>query len=86
MPTISAAVPPSAPAILPGWHALDDATQLELTRAALVQAAVGIAEQAEALAGAFEDGTLSDHGGADALRLFAGVLRALHTETAVGHA
>jgi hypothetical protein len=87
MPTLSAtagALPGTT--LPPGWHGLDDATQLDLTRAALMQAAGTIAEQAETLAAAFDDGGLADRGGADALRLFARVLRALHTETAMGHA
>ena len=68
------------------WHGLPDNEQLELSRAALMQAAHTIAAQADSLAETFTDGTLRDLGGADALRLFARVLRAVHGETAVGNA
>ena len=70
----------------PTWHGLPDTEQLELSRAALMQAAHTIAAQADALAGTFDDGTLRDQGGGDALRLFARVLRAVHGETAMGNA
>jgi hypothetical protein len=79
MPTLH-----TAPA--PHWHGLPDHEQLELSRAALMQAAHTIADQADSLAETFDDGTLRDLGGADALRLFARVLRAVHGETAVGNA
>lgn len=57
------------------WHALSDETQLNLTRAALVQAVHTVAGQAEFLALEMESGSLADRGGPDALRLFAAVLR-----------
>jgi hypothetical protein len=90
MPTLRsrAAVraPDSVSGSMPDWHALSDATQLELSRAALAQAAAAIATQADTLAGEFDGGILRDQGGADALRLFARVLRAVHGETAMGRA
>jgi len=79
MPTLH-----TAPA--PAWHGLPDDVQLELSRAALMQAAQTIAAQADSLAETFDDGTLRDQGGGDALRLFARVLRAVHGETAMGSA
>lgn len=70
---------PDAPA-LPGWQDLSDDAQLALSRAALAHAAGTIADQAETLAGEMEEGALHDHGGPEALRLFAALLKALHTD------
>ncbi len=61
---------PNAP-----WHLLPEPEQLALTRAALTRAAQTIAIQAETLAAEMEAGTLADHGGPDALRLLAAVVR-----------
>jgi hypothetical protein len=58
------------------WNALSDATQIALAQHALSRATVTLALQAEVLADEFERGTLADRGGADALRLFAAVVRA----------
>lgn len=57
------------------WNKLSDETQLDLSRAALVQAVHTVAGQAEFLAQEMESGNLPDRGGPDALRLFAAVLR-----------
>jgi hypothetical protein len=57
------------------WHRLSDQAQLAFTRAALVQAAEKLALQAETLAREMEAGCIRDHGGPDALRLFAAVVR-----------
>jgi hypothetical protein len=57
------------------WHALSDDVQLALSRQAMRRAAETIAEQAELLAREIEFGALDDRGGADALRLFAAVVR-----------
>lgn len=57
------------------WDALPDELQLTLSRAALTRAVVTIASQAEVFADEMECGHVSDHGGADALRLFAAVIR-----------
>ncbi len=72
------------------WSALSDESQLALSREALRRAAETFAGQAEVLAGEIDGGSLTDRGGAEALRLLAAVVRvagrggALH-ETA-GHA
>jgi len=57
------------------WNALPDELQLELAGQALVRAAETLAGQAECLATEMEDGMLTDQGGADALRLFAAIIR-----------
>jgi hypothetical protein len=62
-------------AMSPGWNNLSDELQLALANAALTRAAASIAAQAEVLADEFERGNLADRGGADALRLFAAVVR-----------
>ena len=58
------------------WNALSNSTQIVLAQTALSRAAMILALQAEVLADEIERGTLADHGGADALRLFAAVVRA----------
>lgn len=57
------------------WDALPDDLQLTLSRAALSRAVVTIASQAEEFADEIECGNVSDRGGAEALRLFAAVIR-----------
>lgn len=57
------------------WDCLPDAVQVALAREALARAIMMIAEQADALAQEIECGNLADRGGADALRLFAAVVR-----------
>ena len=57
------------------WNCLSDELQLVLSQEALRRAGEIIAGQAELLAGEFELGYLTDRGGADALRLLAGVVR-----------
>ena len=59
------------------WNNLPESLQLHLAQQAFRQAAETIAGQAETLAGEFEDGTLADRGGAEALRLMAAIVRAL---------
>jgi hypothetical protein len=61
--------------MLRDWNLLSDELQLALSTAALHRAAETIAGQAELLAGEMEAGTLTDRGGADALRLLALVVR-----------
>lgn len=70
------------------WKAMPDELQLVLAREALRRAAETLAEHAELLAIEMEEGTLSDRGGPDALRLFASVVRATSSDAAgpVGHA
>ncbi|MBW8271262.1 hypothetical protein K1J50_17435 [Caldovatus sp. SYSU G05006] len=71
-----------------GWHALTDAQQLSLARAALRRAAEILAGQAELLAEEIESGALRDRGGPEALRLFAALVRATSRDAceAIGHA
>jgi hypothetical protein len=57
------------------WNNLPDELQLSLAHEALNRAAASIASQAEVLADEIESGNLADRGGADALRLFAAVVR-----------
>ena len=59
----------------PEWNALPDTLQLALSRDALRRATETLAEHAEVLATEMEHGILYDKGGADALRLFATVVR-----------
>jgi hypothetical protein len=70
------------------WDRLSDELQLTLAHEALNRAAVSIASQAEVLAEEIECGHLADRGGADALRLFAAVVRVGGRDelTAAGHA
>mgnify|MGYP006919669603 CR=1 FL=1 len=62
------------------WSLLSEGAQLALSRAALALAADTIAGQAETLAEEMETGTLGDHGGPDALRLLAALVRALNPQ------
>jgi len=57
------------------WNVLPDDLQLELARQALLRSAETLAGQAECLASQMEEGTLTDQGGPEALRLFAAVVR-----------
>lgn len=75
--------------MLTDWSMLSDEMQLALSREALRHAAETIAGQAELLAGEFDEGGLTDRGGADALRLLAAVVRVTGQEPgheAAGHA
>ena len=58
------------------WGLLTDELQLLVSRSALRRAAETIATQADLLAEEMEAGLLPDHGGPEALRLFAAVIRA----------
>ena len=62
-------------AMLANWNHLPENLQIALSREALYRASATIATQAEVLAQEMECGGLADHGGADALRLFAAVVR-----------
>ena len=57
------------------WNALPDIVQVALSREALNIASAKIAQQAEVMAEEMECGNLADRGGADALRLFAALVR-----------
>ncbi|HST74015.1 MAG TPA: hypothetical protein VLJ20_01480 [Acetobacteraceae bacterium] len=74
--------------MLSDWNLLSDDLQLTLSRAALGRAAELLAGQAETLAREIEAGRLADHGGPDALRLFAAVIRVTGQDEFVmaGHA
>ena len=63
--------------MIANWNTLPETLQLYLAQQAFHQAAETIAGQAETLAREFEDGTLADRGGAEALRLMAAVVRAI---------
>jgi len=71
-----------------GWQALPEALQLVLAQEAMRRAAATLADQAELLAHEMDAGTLVDHGGPDALRLFAAIIRSTnaHAPGPVGHA
>ena len=57
------------------WHMLSNETRMTLAHAALTRAAETIACQAELLADEIDLGNLVDPGGAEALRIFAAVVR-----------
>jgi hypothetical protein len=57
------------------WNRLTDEVQLALSREALRRAVETVVDQAEILADEMAVGTLSDRGGADALRLLAAIVR-----------
>ena len=61
--------------MLSDWHRLPEDSQITLAREALLRAAEIIAGHAEILAQEMETGGLEDHGGPDALRLLAAVIR-----------
>jgi hypothetical protein len=63
-----------------GWNRLPSAERLRLSREALHHAAETIADQAETLAREMDAGSLADHGGAEALRLLAAVVRIGHED------
>lgn len=70
------------------WQTLPESTQLVLSREAMRRAAETLAEHALLLAEEIDRGTLTDRGGAEALRLFAAVVRATNDDAfaRVGHA
>lgn len=72
----------------PEWNTIPEELQIVLAREAMRRAAATLAEQAELLALEMEEGTLSDRGGPDALRLFAAIIRATSQDSMgpIGHA
>lgn len=62
------------------WHLMTDALQLALAQQAMRKAASIIADQAELFAVQFQNHTLADRGAADALKLFAVLLRETSAE------
>jgi hypothetical protein len=70
------------------WQTLSDEAQLALSQHAMRRAALIIADQALLFAVQFSSGALQDRGAADALTLFATLLRETSVEclTPVGNA
>ena len=70
------------------WALLSEPLQLAVAREALARAAETIAGQAMVLAEEMDGGALPDRGGAEALRLFAAVVRVTGREASppAGHA
>jgi hypothetical protein len=62
------------------WQALSEEMQLLLAQQAMRQAAQIVADQAELFAVQFTQRTLADRGAADALKLFAMLLRETSAE------
>jgi len=72
--------------MLPGrnlndWDLLSEEAQLRLAREAMQRAADAIANHAELLATEMEAGAIADHGGPDALRLLASMVRLTGRDT-----
>lgn len=70
------------------WHSISEPLQLQLAEEALRQASKNLARYAEALAEEMEAGFMSDRGGNEALRLFASLVRSVHSQEPMtaGHA
>jgi hypothetical protein len=62
------------------WHSISEGLQLALARQAMRQAAHIIADQADLFAVQFVSQQLQDRGAADALKLFATLLRETSSE------
>ena len=62
------------------WHSISEALQLELAKQAMHRASVIIADQADLFAVQFATQILQDRGAADALKLFATLLRETSAE------
>jgi hypothetical protein len=62
------------------WHGISEELQLALAKQAMRQAAAIIADQADLFAVQFTTATLQDRGAADALKLFAVLLRETSAE------
>lgn len=73
--------------MLADWHMLSNETRMTLAHAALIRATETIACQAELLADEIDLGNLADPGGAEALRMFAAVVRSRESDphTQAGH-
>ena len=70
------------------WDRLSEECQVQVAEAAMQRANEILARQAEALADEIAQGDLADRGGAEALRLFASLIRRaqLHWGHVAGHA
>jgi hypothetical protein len=66
------------------WTQLSEPQQLHLATEALHQASIRLATYADSLAAEMEAGAIPDWGGQDALRLFANLVRAVHTSDRAG--
>ena len=79
---------PCVPQQSVGWDSLSEPLQLVLAQESMRRAAATLADQAELLAQEMDAGTLVDHGGSDALRLFAAIIRSTNSQGLgpVGHA
>ena len=79
---------PFAEGAICDWSLLSEPLQHAVAREAMLRSAETIAGQAMVLAAEMEDGGLPDRGGAEALRLFAAVVRVTGREAAppAGHA
>jgi hypothetical protein len=62
------------------WHGISEDLQLQLANQAMRRAASIIADQADLFAIQFATRTLQDRGAAEALKLFAGLLRETSAE------
>ncbi len=73
--------------MLMDWNEMPEDVQIALSREALHRAVSIVASQAELLAHEIECGGLTDHGGPDALRLFAAIVRVSNGDelAPVGH-
>jgi hypothetical protein len=74
--------------MLTDWNLLSEELQLMVSREALRRATEVFAVQADELAWEMESGELRDHGGAEALRLLAAVVRGTRADDfpVAGHA
>jgi hypothetical protein len=70
------------------WDHLSEECQMQVAEAAMQRANEILARQADAMAEEIAQGDLPDRGGAEALRLFASLIRKaqLHWGHAAGHA
>ncbi len=62
------------------WHSISESLQLELAKQAMRRASVIVADQADLFAVQFTTQILQDRGAADALKLFATLLRETSAE------
>ncbi len=68
------------------WTVLSDEAQLALAAGAMQRALSLVSQHAERLAAEIEDGSLSDQGGAEALRLLTALIRLDEAGTCQGNA
>ena len=68
------------------WTLLSEPAQIQLATEAMRQASANLASYAEVLAFEMETGEVPDWGGREALRLFANIVRSMHTSDWAGQA